>query len=51
MFLVLLVPGLFSRDLKRGCLVYTFLRFSGSKFSINFRTQAFVGFAVFSFCV
>ena len=52
MFLALLVPELLSRDLNRGCLVYMFsLRFSGSKFSINFRTQAFVGFAVFSFCV
>ena len=40
MFLVLLVPGLFSRDLNRGCLVYMFsLRFSGSKFSINLRRQ------------
>ena len=62
MFLLLLVPGLFSRDLNRGCLVYMFsLRFSGSKFSINlrrqfrvrkiFRTQVFAGFEVFSFCV
>ena len=53
---------LFNLDLNRGCLVYMFsLRFSGSTFLINlrrqfpvrkiFRTQVFVGFAVFSFCV
>ena len=52
----------FNRDLNRGCLVYMFsLRFLGSKFLINlwrqfrvrkiFRTQVFVGFAVFLFCV
>ena len=52
----------FNRDLNRGCLVYMFsLRFLGSKFLINlwrqfrvrkiFRTQVFVGFAVFLFCI
>ena len=52
----------FNRDLNRGCLVYMFsLRFLGSKFRINlwrqfrvrkiFRTQVFVGFAVFLFCI
>ena len=55
---------LFNRDLNRGCLVYMFsLRFSGSKFFINFSgnfvhviffrvrkifgTQGFAGFTVF----
>ena len=53
---------LFNRDLNRGCLVYMFSwRFSGSKFLINlrrqfrvrkiYRTQGFIGFTVFSFCV
>ena len=50
-----------NRDLNRGYLVYMFsLGFSGSKFLINlrrqfrvremFRTQDFVGFAVFILC-
>ena len=57
-----LCPALFNRHLNPRCLVYMFsLRFSGSRFLTNlrrqfrvrkiFRTQVFVGFAVFIFYV